>query len=62
MLRLAAAVLLLSALAVVARPGPVVADTLAKVDQGVHMVDTGHNGDGVQTAHDEGTDAERQLN
>ena len=35
---------------------------LAKVDQGVHMVDTGHNGDGVQTAHDEGTDAERQLN
>ena len=34
---------------------------LAKVDQGVHMVDTGHNGDGVQTAHDEGTDAERQL-
>ena len=25
------------------------------------MVDTGHNGDGVQTAHDEGTDAERQL-
>lgn len=38
MLRLAAAVLLLSALAVVARPGPVVADTLAKVDQGRVML------------------------
>ena len=34
---------------------------LAEVDDGVHVVDTGHNGDGIQTAHDEGTDAERQL-
>ena len=38
MLRLAAAVLLLAALAVVARPGPVVADTLAEVDQGRVML------------------------
>ena len=34
---------------------------LAEVNDRVHMVNAGHDGDGIQTAHDEGTDAEGQL-
>ena len=37
--------------------GIAVAGQLAQVDQGVHVVDAGHDGDRVQAAHDEGADA-----
>ena len=40
--------------------GQAVLGQLAQVDDGVHVVDAGHNGDGVQAAHHKGTDAEGQ--
>ena len=40
--------------------GHTVHGQLAHVDDGVHMMDTGDNGGGIQTAHDQAADAERQ--
>ena len=37
--------------------GVAVAGQLTQIDQGVHVVDTGHDGDRVQAAHEEGADA-----
>ena len=40
--------------------GDAVHGQLAHINDGVHMMDTGHHGGGVEAAHDEAADAEGQ--